>query len=49
MFATLYIILLSFKGEAKAVKEGIPLNCPHCKMWIPVGAKICGHCAKDIF
>ena len=44
----IYLVLASMRQDAKAVKKGIPLNCPSCKMWIPVGAKVCGHCARDI-
>jgi len=45
---TIYLVLASMKQNATAAKKGIPLNCPSCKMWIPVGATVCGHCARDI-
>ena len=45
----IFVVLASMKRDVSAAKKGIPLNCPHCKMWIPVGATVCGHCARDIF
>ena len=48
LLGTIYVVLASMKQDATAAKKGIPLNCPSCKMWIPVGATVCGHCARDI-
>jgi hypothetical protein len=46
--ATIFLVIKLLTNDAKAAKEGIPLNCPSCKMWIPAGATVCGHCARDI-
>ena len=48
LFKTFQLLYRNAKSEQKAIEEGIPLNCPSCKMWIPVGATVCGHCARDI-
>ncbi len=45
---TIYVVVASMKQDATAAKKGIPLNCPSCKMWIPVGATVCGHCTREI-
>jgi hypothetical protein len=45
LLGTIYVVLASMKQDATAAKKGIPLNCPSCKMWIPVGAKACRYCA----
>ena len=48
LLGTIYVVLASMKQDATAAKKGIPLNCPSCKMWIPVGATVCGHCTRDV-